>query len=61
MADADKNHARQKLDAHGNSIDALHQQLASTPGVDKARLQQAVDEYKKAHQTFTENALGCMN
>lgn len=61
MSDAHKDAARQALEAHGNSIDALHQQLASKPGVDKARLQNAVDKYKGAHQAFTEDALGCMN
>ena len=49
------------LDAQGQSIDALHHQLASTPGVDKDRLQNAVDRYKAAHQQFCDDALGCMN
>ena len=49
------------LDAHGNSIDALHQKLAATPGVDKERLQKAVDKLKTAFKTFHDDALGCMN
>jgi Lung surfactant protein D coiled-coil trimerisation len=62
MADApSKDDARRALDAHGSAIDALHQKLASSPGVDKQRLQNAVSNYKKAHQTFTDDALGCMN
>lgn len=61
MSDAHKDAARSALEAHGNSIDALHQQLASVPGVDKDRLQKAVRDYKSAHQTFTDDALGCMN
>lgn len=61
MAEAHKDDARRALDAHGDSIDALHQQLASKPGVDKERLQKAVHDYKKAHDAFTEDALGCMN
>jgi len=61
MPDALKDQARQALEAHGNAIDALHQKLASAPGVDKERLQTAVRNYKNAHQAFTEDALGCMN
>ena len=61
MANAQKEDARHALQAHGNAIDALHAKLAATPGVDKDRLQTAVDDYKKAHQTFTDDALGCMN
>ena len=61
MADAHKDEARQALVAHGDSIDALHQKLASAPGVDKDRLQTAVNKYKNAHQAFAEDALGCMN
>lgn len=60
MAEA-KEDARRALDTHGNAIDALHQKLAATPGVDKERLQKAVSDYKKAHQAFRDDALGCMN
>lgn len=61
MAEAQKEDARRALDAHGTAIDALHQKLAAAPGVDKDRLQKAVSDYKKAHQAFTDDALGCMN
>jgi hypothetical protein len=53
--------AARSLDAHGQAIDDLHRKLSATPGVDKARLQQAVDKYKTAHQQFRDDALGCMN
>ncbi len=61
MAQANVEEARRALEAHGNSIDALHQKLAAAPGVDKDRLQKAVGDYKKAHQKFVDDALGCMN
>jgi hypothetical protein len=61
VSKAHKEAARSALEAHGSSIDELHQKLASAPGVDKERLHKAVREYKAAHQTFTEDALGCMN
>jgi hypothetical protein len=61
MGDAQKEDARRALEAHGQSIDALHQKLAGVAGVDKDRLQKAVGDYKKAHQAFTDDALGCMN
>lgn len=61
MAEAQKEDARRALEAHGNAIDTLHQKLASAPGVDKERLQKVVGDYKKAHQAFTDDALGCMN
>ena len=61
MSDAHKDAARRALADHVNAIDTLHQQLASVPGVDKERLQKAVSNYKTAHQTFTDDALGCMN
>ncbi len=61
MAELQKADARRALDDHGNAIDALHQKLAAVPGVDKDRLQKAVGDYKKAHQAFTDDALGCMN
>lgn len=53
--------AARALEAHGQTIDALHAKLAAQPGVDTQRLQQAVDTYKAAHQKFTDDALGCMN
>ena len=53
--------AKHSLDAHARSIAALHEKLAAMPGVDKARLQQATDKYKAAHQAFHDDALGCMN
>ncbi len=61
MANADKDEAARTLDAHARSIDALHEKLAATPGMDKNRLQQATDKYKAAHKTFHDDALGCMN
>jgi hypothetical protein len=56
-----KDEATRSLDEHAQSIDRLHAKLASTPGIDKARLQQAVDKYKAAHKAFHDDALGCMN
>jgi hypothetical protein len=53
--------AKASLAAHAKSIDALHEKLAATAGVDKAKLAQAVSKYKAAHQTFEDDALGCMN
>ncbi len=53
--------ASRTLDAHGTSIDALHAKLAAMPGIDKERLQAATEKYKKAHQQFRDDALGCMN
>ena len=62
MADSPhKDEARRALEAHGHAIDALHQKLASTAGVDKDRLQKAVNKLKDAHRSFTDDALGCMN
>jgi hypothetical protein len=61
MVNATKDEAARTLDAHARSIDALHAKLAAMPGVDKARLQKATDAYKAAHQTFHDDALGCMN
>jgi hypothetical protein len=58
---AGQENAKAAIDAHGRSIDALHQRLAATPGVDTQRLQRAVDKYKAAHQVFHDDALGCMN
>ena len=61
MDSATQSQAAQALKAHGQAIDDLHAVLASQPGVDNERLQQAVDRYKSAHQKFTDDALGCMN
>ncbi|HMD01839.1 MAG TPA: hypothetical protein VKG44_02625 [Candidatus Baltobacteraceae bacterium] len=56
-----KDDVARALDAHAQSIDALHQKLAAMAGANKARLQQAVDKYKSAHKAFHDDALGCMN
>jgi hypothetical protein len=61
MASATQEQAARSLDAHAQSIDELHRKLAATPGVDKDRLQKAVDKYKTAHKQFHDDALGCMN
>lgn len=61
MANAMQEQAARSLDAHAQSIDELHRQLAASPGVDRDRLQKAVDKYKAAHQAFHDDALGCMN
>ena len=53
--------AKLTLDAHTQSIDELHAKLASMPGIDKARLQAAVDKYKASNLKFHEDVLGCMN
>ncbi len=59
MTDA-KSDAAEALEAHGRSIDELHQKLAATPGCDKERLARAVTKYKAAHQAFHDDALGCV-
>jgi hypothetical protein len=61
MASASRERAAGDLNAHGSAIDQLHQKLAAAPGVDKARLQTAVDKYKAAFSQFRDDALGCMN
>ena len=61
MSNESKDEAARSLDSHARSIDALHDKLAAAPGVDKDRLQRAVDKYKTAHKTFHDDALGCMN
>lgn len=53
--------AKQALDDHARSIDALHQKLAAMPGADKERLNEAAGKYKAAHKQFEDDALGCMN
>lgn len=55
-----KTDAAAALEAHGKSIDQLHQRLAAMPGCDKERLTQAVSKYKAAHQAFHDDALGCV-
>jgi hypothetical protein len=59
MASA-RDEAAGSLSAQGRSIDELHRKLAAMPGVDKGRLQKAVDKYKAAHQEFCDDAQGCM-
>jgi len=53
--------AAAEVDAHERTIEALHDKLASLQGVDKDRLQKAVEKYKSAHQVFRDDVLGCMN
>lgn len=53
--------AKQELDQHARSIDALHQKLSAMPGADKERLKEVVGRYKAAHKQFEDDALGCMN
>jgi hypothetical protein len=59
MSDA-KGEATRALENHGRSIDELHHKLEATPGCDKDRLARAVGKYKAAHQTFHDDALGCV-
>jgi hypothetical protein len=61
MASATQDQAARTLDAHAKTIDELHQKLAEAVGVDKERLQKAVDKLKAAHKQFRDDALGCMN
>ncbi len=61
MSAMTKNEAATDIDAHGASIDRLHRKLEAMPGVDKERLQKAVETYKTAHRKFHDDALGCMN
>jgi len=60
MASTAHSEMMQALSAHGAAIDALHQKLAAQAGIDKAKLQQAVDKLKSAHKTFHDDVLGCM-
>lgn len=60
-ADLMSTDAKQALDDHARSIDSLHQKLASMPGTDTARLNDAFGKYKAAHKQFEDDALGCMN
>jgi hypothetical protein len=61
MASAAHDQASGDLSAHATAIDQLHQRLAAAPGVDKQRLQHAVDKFKTAFTQFRDDALGCMN
>ena len=61
MSTMTKNEAETYIDAHGKTIDQLRGKLEAIPGVDKARLEKAVETYKTAHQKFHDDALGCMN
>ncbi len=61
MANATHDQVAGSIDAHARSIDELHSKLAVTPGINKERLQQAVDKLKTAHQQFRSDALACMN
>lgn len=53
--------AHDDLNAHAAAIEQLHQKLAAAPGVDKQRLQGAVDKLKSAFKQFHDDALACMN
>jgi hypothetical protein len=48
------------LAAHAAAIDDLHKKLAATPGVDGAKLTQAVGKLKESYAQFVEDAKGCM-
>ena len=61
MASADRDQADGHLHAFEHTIDELHRKLAASAGVDKDRLQKAVDKYKAAHKQFHDDALACMN
>lgn len=61
MASTMKDQIAQALEAHGKTIDDLHRKLSETVGVDKAKLQAAVDKLKAAHKQFRDDALACMN
>lgn len=58
---ATREEVRADLDSIGRSIDALHHKMSAAEGVDKARLRNAVEKFKSAHQQFHDDALGCMN
>jgi len=61
MAGTLKEHIASSLDAHAKSIDELHRKIAEQVGVDKEKLQKAVDKFKAAHKQFRDDALACMN
>ncbi|HME81121.1 MAG TPA: hypothetical protein VKF82_03480 [Candidatus Eremiobacteraceae bacterium] len=56
-----KEQIQQHLDAHAKQIDELHKKLDAAVGVDKEKLQKAVDKFKAAHKQFRDDALACMN
>lgn len=59
MSDA-KTELSAALEEHAGAIDRLHRKIASLPGCDTDRLARAVEKYKNAHQTFEDDALGCV-
>ena len=61
MAHATQSQAARLLDTHAQSMEELHRKLAGTPGTDTAKLEKAFQKYKKAHQTFHDDALECMH
>jgi hypothetical protein len=61
MASTLKEELAQRVAEHAKQIDELHRKLAATAGVDKEKLQKAVDKFKAAHKQFHDDALGCMN
>jgi hypothetical protein len=58
---ASTDEAKRQLDAHGQTLDTLHQKLAALPGADTAKLAQATAKYKAAHQAYHDDALDCMH
>ena len=61
MAGTLKEELSQRINEHAKQIDELHKKLAAAAGVDKEKLQKAVDKFKAAHKQFHDDALGCMN
>lgn len=61
MASSARDEVAGHLDAHERSIDELHRNLESVPGMDRDGLRSAVHKYKAAHASFRDDALGCMN
>jgi hypothetical protein len=53
--------ARHALDAHRKTIEDLHQKLAAMPGINKAKLQVALEKYRASMSQFHDDVLGCMN
>lgn len=53
--------AKRTLDAHRKTIEDLNQKLASVPGINKAKLQEAMEKYRAAMSTLHDDVLGCMN
>jgi len=60
MASA-REQATADIAALGRAIDDLHHKLAAATDVDKDKLRQAVEKFKAAHRTFSDDAQGCMN